>query len=385
MSENRLSEIKRIYREIFGEKYEIFIAEAPGRANIIGEHTDYNEGFVMPIAISLFTRVAGAKNDTDVVYIYSKNINSLKRFSINDLETSSRESWDGYIKGIIWALKRRNIHVSGFNSVIDSEVPFGGGLSSSAALEVSMVHLINKIFNLKLDPITEIKIAYEAEHDFLGIQCGIMDQFISVLGKEEHALFLDTRSLEFEHVRIDSDIEFVLIDSMVRHKAQDVLNKRKEECLQAIKIINEKTKLHIKALRDLSVDDFERIKDILPKNIKKRVEHVVFENQRVIEAKDAIKKKDWEKVGNLLKAAHESVSKLYEVSIPELDFLVETAYNIEGVIGARLTGAGFGGYTINLVFKDYVSDFISAIIKKYKGEYNKEPNIIITKPAHGVI
>ncbi|MEQ9716241.1 MAG: galactokinase [Candidatus Asgardarchaeum sp.] len=380
-----ISNFKTFYEKVFGTVEELYYSIAPGRANIIGEHTDYNEGYVMPAAVSLVTASVGTKNNSNVVRVFSYNLESYKEFSLENINIDFNAGWEKYIKGVILALKRHGYEISGFNAIINSTVPIGGGLSSSAALEVSILGLIKEIFELKMDQLTMIKITYEGEHDILGIQCGIMDQFISVLGKKHSALFIDTRTLDYEHIPFKSkDIKIVLVDSMVRHEASQILNVRKMECQRAVEIINSKTKFKIKALRDVTPDIFQEIKDILPTTIRKRVEHVVYENQRVLIAKDAIKNGNWKLLRKIMLEGHKSCAELYEVSIPELDFLVEMAYRIDGVIGSRLTGAGLGGNTINLVLKDNIEPFVMKIKKLYLERFKIEPRIIITDPSQGV-
>ena len=366
------------------EENEIRTAIAPGRVNLIGEHTDYNMGYVLPFAVDKDTMISAAPNQTDRVNLMSLNLDDAINFSLKDLQLTETDSWGNYAKGVCYYLLQEGYEIGGIDGVLHSTVPIGSGMSSSAALEVSIAYIFQLLFNLNIPDLDLIKIAYRAEREFMGVQCGIMDQYVSVRGRKHSAIFIDCRSLDYEAIKIpDKDLQMVVLHTNVKRAAGSALNQRKKECFDAVKEL-QKFDSSIEALRDVSIDFFEKYKKSLPPTLRKRSQHVIYENQRVIEAKAALENGDLEKLGKLMQESHQSLVKLYEVSINELDIMVKLAIEVPGVIGCRLTGAGLGGATIAIVERDKVDDLISNIVSKYPKLTGKEPLIYICQISDGV-
>ena len=366
------------------EENEIRTAIAPGRVNLIGEHTDYNMGFVLPFAVDKDTMISAAQNQTDHVNLLSLNMDGAISFSLNDLQLKEADSWGNYAKGICYYLLESGYEIGGIDGVLHSTVPIGSGMSSSAALEVSIAYIFQLLFNLNIPDLDLIKIAFRAEREFMGVQCGIMDQYVSVRGVKNSAIFIDCRSLDYEIIKIpDKDLQMVVLHTNVKRAAGSALNQRKQECFDAVKEL-QKYDTSIEALRDVTIDFFEKHKKSLPPTLRKRSQHVIYEDQRVLEAKTALEDGDLEKLGKLMQESHQSLAKLYEVSSKELDIMVKLANEVPGVIGCRLTGAGLGGATIAIVERDKVDDLISNVNSKYPKLTGKEPLIYICQVSDGV-
>ncbi|MDD1779347.1 MAG: galactokinase, partial [Candidatus Helarchaeota archaeon] len=359
-------------------------AIAPGRVNLIGEHTDYNMGFVLPFAVDKDTMISAAPNQTDTINLFSLNLNEATSFSLKDLQLKEADSWGNYAKGICYYLLQGGYEIGGIDGVLQSTVPIGSGMSSSAALEVSIAYILQLLFKLNIPPLDLIKIAFRAEREFIGVQCGIMDQYVSVRGVQNCALFIDCRSLNYETIKMPTkDLQMVVLHTNVKRAAGTALNQRKQECFDAAKAF-QKIDPSIEALRDVSIDFFEKNKKTLPLILRKRCQHVVYENQRVIEAIQALKDGNLEKLGKLMQESHQSLADLYEVSIKELDTMVKLAKEVPGVIGCRMTGAGLGGATIAIVERDKVDNLISNITLKYPKLTGKQPLIYICQVSDGV-
>ncbi|MFX1449562.1 MAG: galactokinase [Promethearchaeota archaeon] len=356
-------------------KMNMKIAMAPGRINLIGEHTDYNEGFVFPCAVSKENIMAAIPNRSKMIRVYSLNYNDSLQFSINDLNLTG--TWIDYIKGVVFYLKEAGYEINGITGVLHSNIPIGGGLSSSAALEVVSAYIFKSLYDLDINYKDLALICYKAERIFMNISCGIMDQFISALGKKNCFLFLDCRPpYNFEHIELPrDDVKMVIMDTKIHHAASKVLNIRREECFKGVEIIREKTGLDISSLRDISIDQFEEVKNFLPQLIRNRCEHVIYENQRVLKSKEAIRKGDFELLGNLMYTSHSSLDTLYEVTCKELNSMVEITKNIDGVIGARMTGAGLGGCACCICYDWATNEVINKTKKEYEKEYGIEPEI----------
>ncbi len=384
-----MEERKKSLLTNFQEKYSIAaenlkVAIAPGRVNLIGGHTDYNMGFVLPCAIDKDIMIAAASNQTDMVNLYSLNLENSFSFSLKNLQLKAEDRWSNYAKGICHYLMEEGYEIGGINGVLHGTVPIGSGMSSSAALEVSIGYIFQLLFNLDLSPLDLIKIAYRAEREFIGVMCGIMDQYVSVAGVDNSVIFIDCRSLEHEVIKMPrTDIQVVILHTNVKRAAGSALNQRKNECFEAVRLL-QKENPSITALRDVTIDYFEKLKEKLPPLLRKRAQHVIYENQRVIDAKNALKQNDLETLGTLMYESHKSLAELYEVSIKELDCMINIAKKVPGVIGSRMTGAGLGGAVVSLVEKDKVDDLISKVYFEYPRLTNKKPTTYVCKISDGV-
>jgi galactokinase len=362
---------------------EPLLVQAPGRVNLIGEHTDYNEGFVLPAAIRFQTRIAIGKRADRSLVVTSENYRERVELNLEKLPEAPRGHWSDYVTGVARALRIRVGQVPGANLLLNGNVPEGAGLSSSASLEVALCKAFLELTGKTLDGITIAKLCQRAENEFIGARCGIMDQFISVHGKKNHALRLDCRTLESWLLPIPADTSLVICNTMVRHShAAGEYNDRRKECELGAQFFAQRI-AGVKSLRDVTVEDFERFAGDLPEQIRKRCRHVLSENARVLQASDALKAGDLNLFGRLMASSHASLRDDFEVSSPELDLMVELAEGQQGVYGARMTGGGFGGCTINLVQEKTASEFKKHISGSYKAKTGREPEIYISSAADG--
>ncbi len=357
---------------------------APGRVNLIGEHTDYNDGFVLPMAIERGTTVAAAAREDRKIFVRSVNLNETGEIDLNAPEQKLRGSWLDFVEGVARILERRGAKLPGADLLIDSDVPTGAGLSSSAALEISVGLALSEIFGSPIEKVQLALVGQAAEHEFVGAKVGIMDQYVSALGRKNHALLIDCRSLEAEQIPFATqEAAIVICDSKVKHQlAASEYNTRRAECEEAVEILREFLP-GITQLRDVGVRDFEKYAEDLPTIIRKRCRHVVTENERALNAAEALKKNDLTEFGRLMWLSHVSLRDDYEVSCRELDVLVEIASHCEGVLGGRMTGGGFGGSTVNLVRRESVENFTEKIRDEYRRQTNIEPAIYVSGPADG--
>ncbi len=364
--------MRETIREQFSQRFGgngVFYASA-GRINLIGEHTDYNGGFVFPGAIDKVIMAEIKPNGTDKVRVYSVDIDEYAEFGLNE-EDAPTQQWARYIFGVCREVIKRGGSVKGFDAVFAGNVPLGAGLSSSAALESCFAYAKNDLFNDgKSDKFELAKIGQSTEHNYCGVNCGIMDQFASVFGKKDHLIRLDCRSLEYEYFpfRLDG-YKLVLVDSKVKHELVDSpYNKRRASCEHVAK------ELGVDTLRDAEMEDLERIKDRISQEDYNRAKYVIEEKQRVLDVCEALQKGDYDTVGDRMYKTHEGMSKLYEVSCVELDYLNDIAKEC-GVTGSRIMGGGFGGCTINLVKDDLYDNFIATAKKKFEAKYGHEPRV----------
>src|SRR5262245_13872213 len=370
------------FYHLYGHKPRIF--SAPGRVNLIGEHTDYNSGFVLPMAIDRRTFVAAAPRDDSRIRCLSTDFKGQLEFELSE-DLRPAGDWSDYIRGVIACLLRDEFDLKGADLLITSEVPAGAGLSSSAALEVATGYALLKIAGLPVDLVDLAQTCQRAEQEFAGTNCGIMDQYISCLGIEGHALLIDCKSLEYHAVPIDlSHARIVVCNSMVKHElVSGEYNQRRAECEEGVRKLN----LHIpgiQSLRDVEIEDFDQVADSLPEVVRRRCNHVITENARTIAAVESLQSGDLNRFGQLIYASHESLKEDYEVSCPELDLLVEIASQIPGVYGARMMGGGFGGCTVNLVEASQVETFIVTIHREYEKHTGKRPDCYICQASGGV-
>ena len=374
-------ELAQSFASSFGMPPTIF--SAPGRVNLIGEHTDYNDGFVMPSAIGLRTRVAISPRLERKLLIQSQEFPQFFEFDLDDLPQHATGTWCDYVLGIAVVLRQTGHTPQGANLFVQSEIPIGAGLSSSAAIEVaSALALIS--LNGAVFPMAEVaKLCQHTENAFIGARVGIMDQFVSCLGKAGHALLLDCRSLEFEFIPVPATVRMVICNTMVKHQhANGEYNRRREECEEGVRILA-KWYPDIHALRDLSIDQLTRHSKDIPKKIYKRCRHVVEENERVRDGARCLRAGDLNGFGELMRESHRSLRHLYEVSCRELDIMVEVAEGLPGHYGGRMTGGGFGGSTVNLVEATDAEAFADQISGRYQQAVGIKPAVYICSAADG--
>jgi len=369
------------FREMFGSSARIF--RAPGRVNLIGEHTDYNDGFVMPAALEFYTWVAAAKREDRVLDAYSALFGEKISLSLDTLDGPPRRHWSDFIRGVAAALQNSGHKLAGANLVIHGEVPLGAGLSSSASLEVATALALSSLAGIDVPRLELMKLCQKAEHEFVGTRCGIMDQFVAVYGAAGHALMLDCRSLEYQLLPMPHDFRLVVCNSMVRHElASGEYNRRRADCEEGVKILQPHLP-GIRALRDVEVADLETWKHLLSATVYRRCRHVIMENQRVLAAAKALQSGEADRFGQLMYQSHASLRDDYQVSCRELDLLVELASSRPGVYGARMTGGGFGGCTINLLRAEASDSFKEHIVREYHDATGIIPEIYVCQPGQG--
>lgn len=374
---------RRAYYARF-QAYPEIIVRAPGRVNLIGEHTDYNDGFVLPIAIDRAAWVAASPREDARATVRALDMNNdEKGFAIDDTP-SGPGGWADYPAGVAWALLDAGYELVGLNAVLTSDVPVGSGLSSSAAIEVAYAYTWDQLSGLDI-PLSDLALLCQrAENEYVGVNCGIMDQMISACGKEGHAMMLDTRDMERGYFPMPEGIAVVVADSMVRRSlSTSAYNTRRSQCEEAVRVLQTHDP-EIKALRDVNLDLLEAHRDEMSEVVFRRARHVVTENARVLAFSRKLYEGNLAEVGDILVEGHRSLRDDYEVSIAELDTLVKAAVEVEGCYGARLTGAGFGGCIVALTAEDAVSDVEAHLNTVYKAEYDEEPTVYITRPADGV-
>ena len=358
--------------------------DSPGRINIIGEHTDYNNGFVLPTAIDKKIRFMLRKNGSKTnCNLYSANFDTSYSFSLKDVSPGDQQ-WANYILGVIHGIQELSDKLEGFDCVLDSNIPVGSGISSSAALECGLGFGVNELFGCGLDRITITKIGQMAEHNYVGTKCGIMDQFASVMSKEGNVILLDCQSLEYQYVPIQiKPYKILLLNTNVLHNLADgEYNKRRSQCEAGVVVIKEKYS-EVNSLRDVSPEMLAEFKDKMGEVVYNRCSYVVDEKMRVLDTVDALKNNELVRMGKNMYETHEGLSKLYEVSCPELDFLVELSKGYEEVIGARVMGGGFGGCTINIIHEDIVEEFINAASEAYYNKFNIKLTAFEANPSGG--
>ena len=365
------------FTELFGSSVGAHFYFAPGRVNLIGEHTDYNGGHVFPCALTMGTYGVARKREDRTMHFYSMNLDGIGvvEASLDDLTNKKEYDWANYPLGVVWAFAEKGHTLdSGFDMVIWGDIPDGAGLSSSAALEVLTGVILTDLFGFTDLTMTDLALFGQySENNFNGCNCGIMDQFASANGKKDNAIFLDTNTLKFEYAPIKlEDAKIIITNSKVKHSLVDsAYNDRRQECTDALAAL--KTKLDISSLGDLTPEEFEANKELIADPVQlKRAKHAVYENQRTIDAVEALKNNDIAKFGELMNQSHISLRDDYEVSCEEIDILVDLAWKIPGVIGSRITGGGFGGCTVSIVKNDAVDTFIESIGKTYKEKVGHE-------------
>lgn len=376
-----MDDLIRSHLEEYGQDPNI-IAQAPGRVNLIGEHTDYNEGFVLPMAIDYYVRVALSRRKDQHLRFFSSDLQDRKRISLSNLRFKKEDRWANYPKGIISVLLNRGYDIGGLSFTVMGNVPIGVGLSSSAALEVATAYAVQKLLGIEISGPELARLAQEAENSFVGVQCGIMDQFVSRMAQAGSAMFIDTRNMEYRHIPINLLTVKILItnSSVPRSLVDSEYNQRRAECEKCVSLLS--ARKSGRSLRDYSAADLRDSMGLIPETTRKRCLHVVEENERVREAEGALKKNDIVSFGKLMNRSHESLRDQYEVSCPELDWLVKRAWETEGVYGSRMTGAGFGGCTVTLIEEEAIPKY-EARLEAYEKIFSFKPETFLCHPADG--
>ncbi|MGB9236598.1 MAG: galactokinase [Terriglobales bacterium] len=369
-------------RARFGDRGRVYLA--PGRVNLIGEHTDYSDGYVMPAAINLYCGVAIDRRNDRTLLISSANATGEARAHLDNLPTNRSGHWTDYVIGIAAALERAGFLLPGANLYIQSEVPLGSGLSSSAALETSVAYALLDSAGYSVDLRKLALLCQRVENEYVGARCGIMDQFIACHGKSGHAVLLDCRSLDFRLLSVPAQARLVICNTMVKHAlASSEYNRRRAECEEAVRLLATKLPC-VRALRDVRKCDLESNRSLLPVAIYKRACHVIEENDRTLKAASALATGDLSLFGELMAESHRSLKNLYEVSCQELDLMVDIANRTSGVYGARMTGGGFGGCTVNLIRAETAADFAHQVGDAYYSATGLRPDIYICDISEGV-
>ena len=381
MKHEALERIATTYQQKFGQAPELLVS-APGRVNLIGEHTDYNDGFVLPVAIDKKIIIGGSRRADDVVRLYSLNFGEFQEFSISSL--IKQNTWSDYVKGVVSELLQDGHHLRGFNAVLEGNVPRASGLSSSAAIEVASAFFMAQMFQLSMSGEEMAKLCQRAENRFVGVNCGIMDQFISRLGKLGHALLIDCRDLRYQLVPFEVEgCSIVMCNSNVKRQLVDsAYNERRSQCEEGARLLKAKLPA-IAALRDVTSAQLHAHAALLPPLTFQRCRHVVTENERVTQAVEALNANNIVRFGELLNQSHESLRDDYQVSCKELDMLVELARGVNGTIGSRMTGAGFGGCTVSLVQDSAVETFRQVVVAQYKERTGITADVYISKAEDG--
>lgn len=379
-------------REIVGKFVELYGGEAsrvskffaPGRVNLIGEHIDYNGGYVFPCALDFGTYAAARKRDDGKVRFATLNFDLRVEIDVDDIRYKEEDDWTNYSKGVIKEFIDKGHEIGGFDILYYGNIPNGSGLSSSASLEVLTAVVVNELFDCKEDMVEMVKMSQRAENQFVGVNCGIMDQFASGMGKLNNAILLDCETLDYEYAPLKLNGYKIVIGNTKKRRglADSKYNERRSECQYALECIQKE--LDIKNLCEMDVEKFDKYKHLIERDIPRdRAKHAVEENVRVKEAVEALNKEDIITFGKLMNASHESLRDLYEVTGVELDTMVEEARKIEGTIGSRMTGAGFGGCTVSIVKEDSVDEFIREVGKNYEDRVGLEPEFYVANVGDG--
>lgn len=363
-------QIQEKFRTLFGDTYSVYTS--PGRINLIGEHTDYNGGFVFPGAIDKGIYAAIQANGSDKVRVYSLDYEALSEFEMRE-EDLPQEAWARYIFGVVREIQKRGYRINGFDAVFAGDVPLGAGMSSSAALESTFAYAINDIYSLGIEKMELARIGQATEHHYCGVKCGIMDQFASIFGKEGHLIRLNCATMEYEYFPFHPEgYKVVLLDTCVKHElASSAYNKRRESCENTCAHI---TKRHneVRFLSDATMDMLEEVREEISEEDYMRAKYVIGEKQRVLDVCDALERGDYVTVGDRMFGTHYGMSKEYEVSCDELDFLNDIARRC-GVTGSRVMGGGFGGCTINIVKEELYDDFVSTARNEFLNKFGHQP------------
>jgi galactokinase len=377
-----LEQLRNSFRKLYEAEPRLF--SAPGRVNLIGEHTDYNDGFVLPMAIDRQTVAAATMRDDRTVRVHSLNLDESREFDLDGEAERQRGIWLDYVEGVARVLESRGAHLSGVDMMLSSDVPVGAGLSSSAALELSVGLALLSLAGAKVEKVALALAGQQAEHVYVGTKCGIMDQLVAALGQRAHALLIDCRSLEAEAIPMNMEgVAVVVCDTRVKHElSSSEYNVRRAECARGVELLSQWLP-GIRALRDVSTSEFEQYEQQLPEPVRSRCRHIVTENARTLRAAEALRSARLEEMGQLMRESHRSLRDDYEVSSAELDALVDIACGIGAVLGSRMTGGGFGGCTVNLVRRDALGEFREIVSSEYKRVTGHQTDIYVVEASDG--
>ncbi|MFQ6092071.1 MAG: galactokinase [bacterium] len=380
-----LTVLREAFRRRFPDSGEVIAVRAPGRVNLIGEHTDYNDGYVMPVAIDRSVYLLASSRRDGNVHIYAANFGDFVSFRLNRIRCDSIYSWSNYERGIAQYLQDSGHRLNGADMLVWSTIPVGGGLGSSAAVEMATVWAFRLLNDLPISRIEAAKLCQRVENEFVGVRCGIMDQFASALGRKGKVLFLDCRTLEYRYIALGMDELRIVIcnTNLPRTLASSAYNERREECQEGLRQF-QRFLPEVRALRDVSADDFKKYKKRLEPKVAQRCNHVIFENRRVLIGADLLQRGDVTGFGMLMGHSHSSLRDNYEVSCRDLDLLVEIAKSVDGVLGARMTGAGFGGCTVNLVRTEAVAHLKERVLGLYPEQTGRRPEVYVCQAEGGV-
>jgi galactokinase len=380
---NRIQKLLREYKNTFDSTPDCLV-KAPGRVDLMGNHTDYNDGFVLPVALDVDIMAAGRLRNDRIIRLISTDIPGQSSFSLDSISKDTLSPWTNYVRGVAKYLQESGYHIQGADIAISSTVPIGSGLSSSAALEMSTGFLIQTLCSIDVPAVDLALIGQKAENKFVGVNTGIMDQFISRLGKQDHSLYIDCRTLEYGYVPLDSTKVRILICDTKKRRGLvgSEYDKRREQCNTAVSLLSERLP-GIKALRDVDINSLLSNVDCLPDIVAKRAEHVVRENQRVIDGCKLLESGDYAGFGTLMDESHTSARDLYQVSCTELDAMVTASASVKGVLGSRLAGAGFGGCTVSLVLPEAVPAFLELVPVEYKNLTGIVPAVYVCDASDG--
>ncbi len=377
-------EVGRRFAGVFGGEPSA-VVRAPGRVNLIGEHTDYNDGYVLPVAIDRSVLVATAPRGDRQVVIHALDFGETVTFSLDNIEPDQAQAWSNYQRGVAYFLEERGFELPGLNAVVVGDVPIGSGLSSSAAVEVSMAYTWQMLAGFEMSRVELALLCQRAENEFVGMNCGIMDQFVSALGRRHHALLIDCRSLDYQPVPLPAGAAIIVADTMKRRGLVDSeYNTRRQECEEGVRIL-QRYLPQVRALRDVSMAQFKvQSSKLKAQNVRRRCRHIIYENERVLKSVAALQAGDLAAFGQLMNESHASLRDDYEVSCAELDIMVEAAWQVDGVYGSRMTGAGFGGCTVSLVAEEAAEDFRARVAAAYEEATGIVPQIYVCRAEDGV-
>jgi galactokinase len=389
IQETRFTDIERVFDEQFAGS-PTHVVRAPGRVNLIGEHTDYNEGYVLPVAIDRSMMIAARLSESadGLIELYSKDYDERDSFPVSNIQPHLDRGWTNYLRAVLKMFRDAGHSIPSFQAVLSGDVPQGAGLSSSAAFEVAVACLLKEFLGIGLTDTEIALLAQRAENEFIGVQCGIMDQFISALGEADSALMIDCRTLDFKIVPLrlsDKGYCIVITNSGVRRGLVDsAYNERRQSCQQGVKELERLlNRGELSSLRDVRLDEFINVSSRLPLTLSKRCHHVISENERVLLAVAALENDDLEDFGHLMNASHESLKAYFEVSCPEIDILVEMTQAQPGVLGSRITGGGFGGCTVSLMPLDMVDFYRTEIIAAYERKTGCKADVYVCVASEG--
>jgi galactokinase len=378
---NKAHELLTSFKSRFGTQASVY--RAPGRVNLIGEHTDYNDGYVLPAAIGFSCWAGIGPRDDHKLVLYSENFAEAREGDLNELGAHGSGHWTDYPFGVAWALREAGYQLRGANIYIAGDVPVGAGLSSSAAIEVSIAFALLSAANAPIDRTRLALLCQRAENEFVGMRCGIMDQFVSCQGRAGHALLLDCRTLEYRAMKLPPSVRLVICNTMVKHKLQaGEYNVRRAECEEAVRKLATKMP-GTRSLRDVTMEQLTQHRGVLSDTLYRRCRHVITENERVRKVAELFERGTTDGLGELMAASHESMRDDYEISCAELDVMVEIAGRQRGLYGARMTGGGFGGCTINFVDADNAAEFQRHVSAEYESAIGLRPDIYICEASQG--